>query len=74
MPPVVGLRSRQGDLAVLYFAAGSRAKVRPDALKGDLDGKWFDPRTGQWSAATRDEEGQFVAPDEQDWTLLLAAK
>jgi hypothetical protein len=74
MPPVVGLRSRKGDLAVLHFAAGSRAKVRPDALKGDLDAKWFNPRTGQWSAATRDEGGQFVAPDEQDWTLLLTAK
>jgi hypothetical protein len=71
VPSVVGLRSKQGDLAVLYFGAGGRARVKSDLLSGTFQGQWFNPRTGQWSSATMDQSGAFVAPDEQDWALLL---
>jgi len=70
-PAVVGLRSEKGDLAVLYFAAGGQARVKSGLLGGTRQSRWFNPRTGQWSAAQPDAKGTFVAPDEQDWALLL---
>ncbi len=71
VPAVVGLRSEKGDLAVLYFVAGGRARVKSGSLSGTPQARWFNPRTGQWSSAQADEDGTFVAPDEQDWTLLF---
>ncbi len=71
VPAVVGLRSEKGDLAVLYFVAGGRARVKSGALNEVSQMRWFDPRTGRWSSARPDEKGSFAAPDEQDWTLLL---
>jgi hypothetical protein len=74
LPSVVGLRSEKGDLAVLYFVAGGRARLKSDALGGAPRAQWFNPRTGQWVAATPDEGGAFLAPDDQDWVLLLRNK
>jgi hypothetical protein len=71
VPAVVGLRSEKGDLAVLYFVAGGRARVKSGALGRVSQVRWFNPRTGQWSSAKPDENGNFATPDEQDWTLLL---
>jgi len=70
-PAVVGLRSERGDLAVLYFVAGGRAHVKAGSLSGHPQTRWFNPRTGQWSAAQPDDKGDFAAPDEQDWALLF---
>ena len=72
-PAAVGLRSPQGDLAVLYFSAGGSAKVKPGSLKGSLQAKWFNPRTGEYSSASPDPQGGFVAPDQEDWALLLTS-
>ncbi len=72
MPAVVGLRSQNGDLAVLYFSGGGDARIRPGAPPAKLTAQWFNPRTGQRSAAQADDRGGFVAPDELDWTLLLS--
>jgi len=70
-PSVVGLRSEKGDLAIMYFMAGGRARVKPNALRSAAQARWFSPRTGQWSPAAPDESGRFVAPDEQDWALMF---
>ena len=72
-PSVVGLRSPKSDLAVLYFSAGGAAKIKPGSLNGSRKAQWFNPRTGEYSAASPDQQGSFVAPDKEDWTLLLAA-
>lgn len=70
IPPVVGLRPPEGDLAVLYFSAGGAAKIKAGGLADGLKAQWFNPRSGQWSSADPDEHGNYVAPDGQDWTLL----
>ncbi len=72
-PSVVGLRTPESDLAVLYFSAGGAAKIKPDSLSGSRKAQWFNPRTGEYSATSPDQQGGFVAPDKEDWTLLLAA-
>jgi len=72
IPPVLGLRSDNGELAVLYFCAGGRVKIKPGSLDGGLWPVWFDPRANLWSFAYPDEQGRFVAPDEQDWALLFS--
>ncbi|NLT78123.1 MAG: DUF4038 domain-containing protein [Planctomycetes bacterium] len=71
IPSVVGLRSPEGDLAVLYFSAGDAAKIKSNSLTDRTRAQWFDPRRGEWSPAERNERGDYVAPDEQDWVLLM---
>jgi hypothetical protein len=76
MPAVVGMRSEDGEQAVLYFSAGGSVRIKPRMLEGGLWSDWFNPRTGQWSshwpAVQPDEQGRFVAPDGQDWVLRFA--
>lgn len=71
-PSVVGLRTPEGDLAVLYFAAGGSAKIKAGLTAG-YQAKWFNPRTGEYSSARVDSQGSFVTPDQEDWTLLLTS-
>ena len=71
IPTVVGLRSPEGDLAVLYFSVGGAAQIKSGRLDDGLEAQWFNPRTGRWSPAKPDAHGNYVAPDEQDWTLLM---
>ena len=71
IPAVVGLRSPEGDLAVLYFSAGGAAQIESGRLDDGVQARWFNPRTGRWSPAATNEEGHYVAPDGQDWTLLM---
>lgn len=71
MPPVVGLRSPQGDLAVLYFSAGGAAKIKWNGLNDGLRAQWLNPRTGRRLPAKPGEHGDYVAPDGEDWTLLM---
>jgi len=71
IPSVVGLWSQKNGLAVLYFAAGGRATIKPDAMGEHVKARWFNPRTGEWLQVDRSQGRDFVAPDEQDWALLL---
>ena len=71
MPLICGLRSPEGDLAVLYFAAGGRTRIEPDALDGQMEARWYNPRDGKSRDAERSGTEEFVAPDENDWLLLL---
>jgi len=73
-PAVVGLRSPRGDLAVLYFSAGRAAKIKSNRLADARKAQWFDPRSGRWSPAEPDERGDYVAPNERDWTLLISER
>jgi hypothetical protein len=63
-PSVVGLRSPEGDLAVLYFSAGGK-KSEPDMLDTLPGRKWFNPRRVNGRLADDDREGTS-SPDEQD--------
>ena len=71
IPAVAGLRSPSGDLAVLYFSSGGAVRIRQNSLVASPRARWFNPRTGQWSSAEPDENGNYVAPDGQDWALLM---
>ncbi len=69
--PVVGLRSARNDMAVLYFSAGGSARIKPGLLAESLKAQWFNPRTGQKLSPSSRPQGDFLAPDDQDWVLLL---
>jgi hypothetical protein len=68
---VVGLRSDRNDMAVLYFPVGGSARVKPGLLSESLKAQWFNPRTGQKVPPSPRPPSEFIAPDEQDWVLLL---
>ena len=71
MPQICGLRSPDADLAVLYFAAGGQARIKTGALVEKLNAQWYNPRNGKRTDADKTGEGTFVAPDQNDWVLLL---
>ena len=71
MPRICGLRSPEADLAVLYFTAGGRAGIKPRSLVKELSARWYNPRNGKWADADKTGAGVFVAPDAEDWVLLL---
>ncbi len=51
--------------AVLYLPVGGTVTI---TRTGD-NARWFDPRTGDWSAAG--DGTSFSAPDTQDWVLVV---
>jgi len=69
--PICGLRNDDHDLAVVYFPAGGTVAIKAKAFARDFNAKWYNPRTGQWSAAVAKAKSKFDAPDEMDWVLLL---
>jgi hypothetical protein len=71
MPLICGLRSLEKDLAVLYFAAGGQARIKPGALDKEMKAQWYNPRDGKKINAGNARTGTFAAPDENDWVLLL---
>ena len=71
--PICGLRNAKGDLAVVYLPAGGSIAIKPKTLARGFNAKWYNPRTGQWSAAAAKAKSTFAAPDEMDWVLLLRA-
>jgi len=70
-PSAMGLRHPSGLWAVVYLPAGGAITLRPGAVDEGLRARWYNPRTGEWSEATRDGEGRYTAPDREDWALLL---
>ena len=68
---ICGLRSPEADLAVLYFATGGQARMKSGSLAKELSARWYNPRNGKWADADKTDAGVFVAPDEEDWVLLL---
>lgn len=51
--------------AIIYLPAGGTVELTQSFSRA----RWFDPRSGAWSAA----EGGYTAPDSQDWLLVLEA-
>ena len=70
-PQICGLRSPEADLAVLYFAAGGQARIKPGSLTKEARTQWYNPRNGKWADADETSAGTFIALDEDDWVLLL---
>jgi hypothetical protein len=64
-------RSEKRDLALLYLPVGGSVALRPDVLAPGLRAEWFDPRSGERSAAKEAAARTFAAPDDKDWVLLL---
>jgi len=73
IPPVLGMRSDDGELAVLYFSAGGRVKIKPGSLRWSLSATWFNPRTNERLPVSPDEQGRFVTPNEEDWVLFFGS-
>jgi len=71
---VCGLRSKSGDLAVIYFPAGGEVELKPGALPKELIAQWFNPREGKLSPARPSKSQTFQTPDEQDWVLSFRDK
>ncbi len=68
---VCGLRSRSGDLAVLYFPAGGEIELKPGSLAKECGAQWYNPRSGENTRAARQKENAFACPDDEDWVLLF---
>jgi hypothetical protein len=71
MPRICGLRYPEGDLAVLYFAGGGQARIRGGSLSAAVSAQWHNPRDGKKTVAGKTGVDTFVAPDQDDWVLLL---
>jgi len=74
MPRICGLCSPESDLAVLYYKAGGQACIKPELLANETLVRWYNPRNGKWADAEKNGAGIFIAPDAEDWVLLLQKK
>jgi hypothetical protein len=50
---------------VIYLPVGGRVAL----VQAGQHARWFDPRTGTWSAA--EGSATYTAPDSQDWLLVI---
>lgn len=61
-----------GRVYVVYLPHGGEVSVKLDS--GGYQVRWFNPRTGEYSAAQTAEDASWTspaAPDKEDWVLLL---
>ena len=73
----VAARAAAGDLALIYVPADRRVRIKPDPLQSGLSARWFNPRSGVYSAAVEEpapDSGWFVTPGAGDWVLLFAQR
>ncbi|MER3406619.1 MAG: hypothetical protein C4289_16845, partial [Chloroflexota bacterium] len=72
---VTAARSEDGRLAVVYLPAGDMLRLDLAPLEFPLQATWLCPRDGSLRAgpAVSGQEATLVAPDEQDWLLVLTA-
>lgn len=61
------LALRAGDAVLVYSGGGREFTLDTASTSG---ARWFDPRTGRFSAAEADGS-TFVPPSEEDWVLVL---
>ena len=50
---------------------GGPVTLKPGEYAAGLKVQWFDPRTGTLRDAVSNGPGEYRAPDEQDWLLVL---
>lgn len=68
-----------GRVYVIYLPSGGPATVDLSGLKIPYSSRWFNPRTGQLGEPTNHSSNppgvrqEFIAPDGNDWALLLQA-
>tara|TARA_A100001037_G_scaffold247355_1_gene229272 strand:+ start:1459 stop:1872 length:414 start_codon:yes stop_codon:yes gene_type:complete len=67
---VGAVRSDSGGLALLYLPCDGEVGLAMDRIELVDTFRWYDPRSGAYRDASHDD-GQFTAPDGQDWILLL---
>jgi hypothetical protein len=66
----VAARAEAGDLALIYIPSDRRVRVNTAPLSAGLTARWFNPRSGGYSAAEPRDEW-FITPDDGDWVLLF---
>jgi len=57
-----------------YLPAGGEVKLDLSALKGKPKARWYNPATGEFGpefTVERKQETQFIAPDNNDWALMV---
>ena len=65
----------EGDQALAYLPVGGTVELdrtRLEKVQGRA--RWFDPRKGEFRPAAAEAKGRFVAPDGQDWVLVLGGE
>ena len=71
---IAAARSVKGDLTVVYVPEDRTVEILLASLPPSPDVKWFNPRTGETSAAVAvitDTTAQFPTPSEGDWILWM---
>ena len=65
-----------GRVYLAYLPQGGKVALERSAVSEAFQARWFNPRSGDLFAATEnstadDQPIEFVAPDQQDWALLV---
>jgi hypothetical protein len=74
---VAAARTEQRDLLVLYVPEDRAVDVNAGLLPPAPQASWFNPRTGETSAAVGEEAAgvlRFSTPSEGDWILQFVAR
>jgi hypothetical protein len=77
-PPVWCLAD-PGRIYMAYLAQGGKAVFERSEVRQGFRAQWFNPRNGKLRDAAenptaKDQQLAFVAPDQQDWVLILKAR
>jgi hypothetical protein len=71
---IAAARSDRGDLIVVYDPEDRTVAMLAKSLPQGYSAKWFDPRSGQGTAASgtaQEERVEFATPAAGDWVLLI---
>jgi len=66
--------ARTDDLLLIYLPENDHVQLKSDAVGAEAIATWFNPRTGEQSAARaneRDTITHFHTPGQGDWLLLI---
>ncbi len=62
---------------VVYLRFGGSFRLNTSQSTSPLNGRWYNPRTGEWSEpfdVTPARAASFSCPDDKDWALHLKVK
>ncbi len=75
---IAAAKTQDGRQAIVYLPKGGLVRFNLDRLPPSPVMRWFDPRAGRWTdlrplaeAVNGDGAGSVIAPDQQDWLLLV---
>ena len=74
---IAAARSEKKDMTIVYVPEERTIEVLMTALPPSPEIRWFNPRTGETSAAVAvitDTTAQFPTPGEGDWILWMATQ